>query len=211
MNVNEKIKFYRETLVEMVKQTYKDYGISSIDDKIYKADQLTKAIIKQCDEYANENCINSVKGNIINTFGGDNCCDPKFWVSNNTNISGFVDLSSNSVKQMEDSTINGNHIKNDYPVLKYECHLTQEDIDYILELIHLIYNDISAYVITKNEEKIKCANERLDILGGYIRDSNFVRTRAQEKQLNKIMEENANQNSKEEESNQKSYGTLGEH
>lgn len=87
------------------------------------------------------------------------------------------------------------------PQLKFEHYLTQKDVDYLIELLHLTHLDVKAIKNVPSREKD--AIDRLLIITNYIRNSLGVRDKAQEKQLEELIEQSKPQ---------KSYkGTLGEH
>jgi hypothetical protein len=87
------------------------------------------------------------------------------------------------------------------PQLKFEHHLTQKDVDYLIELLHLTHLDVKAIKNVPSREKD--AIDRLLIITNYIRNSLGVRDKAQEKQLKELIEQSKPKKSYE--------GTLGEH
>ena len=93
--MNDKLKFYRSTLVQMTKEAYRKKPKElKIEEAVVEAELLTKAIMKQVDEF--ENSFNyqtqvSVEEEVLN----------KFIETANVAFKNSTDLSSNSVKQME--------------------------------------------------------------------------------------------------------------
>lgn len=112
---DEKIKFYRETLVEMTKEAYRKKPKElKTEEAVEEGELLTKAIIKKVDEFevAMKQHFNLDKERVNYYFGGDNCVakdftctDPNFFKGVNPDYlkTEQFDLSSNSVKQMADS------------------------------------------------------------------------------------------------------------
>lgn len=94
-----------------------------------------------------------------------------------------------------------NNFKPIGPILKFEHHLTQQDVDYLIELLHLTHLDVKAIKNVPSREKD--AIDRLLIITNYIRNSLGVRDKAQEKQLEELIEQSKPKKSYE--------GTLGEH
>lgn len=85
--------------------------------------------------------------------------------------------------------------------LKYVCNLTQKDVDYLRELLHLVYIDIESIKHVPSKEKY--ALDKLTIINNYISNSLGVRDKANEKQLEELIEQFKPKKSYE--------GTLAEH
>lgn len=80
-----------------------------------------------------------------------------------------------------------NNFKPIGPTLKFKHHLTQQDVDYLIELLHLTHLDVKAIKNVPSREKD--AIDRLLIITNYIRNSLGVRDKAQEKQLEELIEQ----------------------
>lgn len=208
--MNDKLKFYRSTLVEMTKEAYRKKPKElKTDEAVDEADILTESIMKKVDEFE----IAMEQHVILDE-------ERRNYYTNNTMWTGpaFIgkstkfDLSSNSVKQMVDSvkkpmrTIvdNGPQYPSDNEEeLDYVCKLTQYDIDDIetrLNQVIKYYKDFKENHITE-EQFNEFTKRNIGGVIGYLKNEGGIRKKDQIMQLSRQKATKY----------QKPYDALGEH
>lgn len=202
--MNDKLKFYRETLVEMTKEAYRKMPNElKIEESVVEADLLTKAIMKQVDEFEQEKT---------------NMWSPNYDSSYNMTTTIIDHLGFEGNKQK----VNPDYLKTEpirtivdngpqYPSdnneeLDYVCKLTQRDIEHINKLINLAIDHFERAKKNPIEDGhcFEIGLIDLEDLTNFINNKNGVLDKCQKEQLDFIEKKQSKQ--------KKSYeGTLGEY
>lgn len=196
--MNDKLKFYRSTLVQMTKEAYRKMPNElKIEEAVEEGELLTKAIMKKVDEFEQEKT---------------NMWSPNYDPSYNMTTTIIDHLGFEGNKQK----VNPDYLKTEpmrtivdngpqYPSdnkeeLDYVCKLTQWDIDDLKTRLNRVYNTCKLIHEDKKHAdnvSFKAMAANIEDVIDYFDNVNNVRTKSQGLQKAR--------------NNQKPYGTLGEH